>query len=119
MRISDKLLLLDKIGRELQSRFGYDEINAFLAEFNVDPPKNVTVNSKWIYSKTALQKSPTDLLIRIARELNIEDAGSKKIDPYPPENWKETKKFRLFISHISKDNEIIPLRQVAGLSHYL
>ena len=29
MRVSDKLTLIDKIGRELQARFGYGESDAF------------------------------------------------------------------------------------------
>jgi hypothetical protein len=34
MRVSDKLALIDKVGRALQAKFGYAEIDAFLAEYN-------------------------------------------------------------------------------------
>ena len=33
MRVTEKLELIDKVGRELQRRFGYSEIDAFLGEF--------------------------------------------------------------------------------------
>lgn len=46
MRVSDKLTLIDKLGRELQARSGYNEIDMFLAEFGIKLPENVSVNSK-------------------------------------------------------------------------
>ncbi|MCF2513868.1 toll/interleukin-1 receptor domain-containing protein [Sphingomonas sp. G124] len=103
MRIIDKINLIDNIGRELQSRFTYEEINGFLAEFAVSPPQNVTVNSKWIYVKTALRGVATETILKIADELGMEVSASPTSASLPPENWQDTKLFRLFISHISKD----------------
>lgn len=106
MRISEKLALIDKIGRELQSRFTTSEIDLFLAEFGVAPPKEVQVNSKWVYSKAALSGVPEATVIRIAAELDMPVSPSTGKLTQPPQNWVKTKLFRLFISHISKDKLI-------------
>ncbi len=101
MRVSDKLALIDKIGRELQSRFSYSEIDAFFAEFNIATPTNITTNSKWVYSKDALNGVDTEKVLQIADELDIEVSSSALAASTLPRNWKDTKEFRLFISHIS------------------
>lgn len=103
MRVSERLALVDKIGRELQSRFSYTDIDIFLAEFGVKPPTGVTANSKWVYSKAALQGHPDDTLLKIASELELPQGTSIIADTTPPRNWQGTTLFRLFISHISKD----------------
>lgn len=105
MRVSDKLALIDKIGRELQSRFRYDEIDAFLAEYNIDRPQGVIANSKWVYSKAALQGVPLDVIVKIAEELDIDIPRKSTSVAIPPRHWKNTNQFRLFISHISKDKD--------------
>jgi hypothetical protein len=106
MRPIEKINLVDKIGRELQSRYSYEGIDEFLAEFGVSRPQDVTVNSKWIYSKAALRGVSTDTIIRIAEELEIVVPGSPGLTALPPRNWTDTRLFRLFISHVSKDKNI-------------
>lgn len=103
MRVSEKLDLIDKIGRELQRRFAYDAIDAFLAEYNITPPKGVTSNSKWVYSKAALSGAPENVIIKIAAELDMSVSGVAGALLEPPHNWRGTKSLRLFISHISKE----------------
>lgn len=105
VRATERLQLTDQIGRELQSRYSYGEIDEFLAAFAIDPPKEVTVNSKWVYSKAALAKVPEAKLLKIASELELVVGGAGIGDPTPPQNWANTKLFRLFISHISKDKD--------------
>jgi hypothetical protein len=105
MRPAEKISLIDKIGRELQSRFTYSDIDTFLSEFHVDPPKSVTSNSKWIYSKAALQGIPIETIFRIADELGLDPVQVSHGATTPPRNWEGTNKFRLFISHISQDKE--------------
>lgn len=95
------MALIDKIGRELQARFGYTEIDTFLHEFNILPPTNVSANSKWVYSKAALHGVATEVVIKIADELDIEVPSNGISSSTQPRNWKETKEFKLFISHIS------------------
>ena len=101
MKVSAKLALISDIGRELQKRYTYKDIDVFLAGFGVATPPNFDGNSKWLYSKSALQSAPEATLIRIAAELELSVAPSTGIVP-PPKNWEETKLFRLFISHISQ-----------------
>lgn len=106
MRISDKLALIDKVGRALQAKFRYDEIDVFLAEYKIKSPSgNVGTNSKWVYSKAALQGVDTGTLLRIAEELGVEVPHSHHMGASPPRNWINTTDFRLFISHISKDKD--------------
>jgi TIR domain len=106
MRVSEKFALIDKVGRELQSRFTYVDIDAFLAEFGIKPagPAN-EYNSKWVYSKAALQGVTNDTLFRIADELDIAVPRGHVLSSAVPKNWETTSAFRLFISHISKDKE--------------
>jgi hypothetical protein len=42
-------------------------------------------------------------LLKIAEELGVEVPRGATSGLIPPRNWKDTRKFRLFISHISKD----------------
>jgi len=109
MRISEKLELIDKIGRELQSRYTYSEIDAFLAEFGVKPPVQVNSNSKWVYSKAALGGHAAATVVRIASELGLlpeSQITNEQLTPdngRPPRNWERSGSFRLFISHVSID----------------
>lgn len=104
MRATEKLELISRIGRELQRRFSYDEINGYLAEFKVTPPAPGTVGSisKWVYSKAALQGVPADIIIAIAEDLELENLHAQHGVSVAPQNWTGTTKFRLFISHIAK-----------------
>lgn len=103
MRVPEKLALIDKIGRELQSRFTFNEIDAFLAEFQIAPLENAERNSKWVYSKTALSGLDDELIIKIAGELDMPEITSKGQHVEPPRNWQNTQEFRLFISHVAAD----------------
>lgn len=107
MRATEKLELISRIGRELQSRFSYDEIDGYLAEFKITPPVPGTVgwNSKWVYSKAALQGVPADTIITIAEDLELENLHAKHGASAAPQNWTGTTKFRLFISHIAKHKD--------------
>jgi hypothetical protein len=105
MKVSDKLNLIDKIGRALQAKFTFTEIDAFLAEYKIPRPESEVErwDSKWAYSKEALQGVDTETLFKIAGDLNVEAPRGGQSVTSPPRNWKNTKQFRLFISHISKD----------------
>ena len=106
MKVSDKLALIDKVGRALQGRFRYDEIDVFLAEYKIKPPsEGVGTNSKWVYSKAALQGVDTSMLLKIAEEFGVDVPSSHQMGASPPRNWINTTDFRLFISHISKDKD--------------
>src|SRR6516164_2547275 len=65
-RISQKLDLINTIGRTLQSRYTFTEIDLYLGEFKLSPPKDATQGSKWVYAKEALRDVPLDTVIKIA-----------------------------------------------------
>lgn len=105
MRVTARLELIDKIGRELQARYGYDGIDTFLAAFGIKPPAEVSTNSKWVYSKVALKDAPPQTVVEIAKELSLQVPRDSAMSASAPRNWTGSKSFRLFISHISKDKD--------------
>lgn len=105
MRASEKLAIIDKVGRELQSRYTFAEIDAYLAEFGIDTPNEIAVNSKWVYSKDALKGVPTSKVLEVAEDLGIGAPNFAASAMSPPANWAGTNQFQLFISHISKHKD--------------
>lgn len=104
MKALDRLTLIDRIGRELQSRMGYGDIDAYLSNFGVDISKQTSgVNSKWVYTKELLADAPESTILKIANELEIDhnyamNAGSQ--ETIEATFW-EPHHFRLFLSHLS------------------
>lgn len=70
--------MVEQIGVELQKRFGFDDIDAFLAGFGLAKPENVTVNSKRIYAKAGLAPASNEIIVKVAQELDIEIPESMK-----------------------------------------
>jgi hypothetical protein len=66
MKATERLALIDRIGRELQSRYSYRQIDEYLAAHQIPEPTEVTVNSKWVYAKTALKNADIKILVKIA-----------------------------------------------------
>lgn len=112
--------LAEKIGTELQKRYTYADIDAFFAALNI-PTTNLgdwgSTNSKRVYAKAVLARVSEADLIRVADELELVSPGAPAIGVVPPANWKDTKAFRLFISHISKD-KLIATRLKSALVRY-
>jgi hypothetical protein len=107
VRASERLQIIDLIGRELQSRYGYTEIITYLAAFDIPPPPPVGVNSKWVYSKVALATAKDEVVAKIADDLGIGGSIATAIaQANPPAFWRGRPEFRLFISHISKDKGV-------------
>jgi hypothetical protein len=106
VKVSERLTIIDKIGRELQTRYRFDEIDIYLEAFGVSTPTEITVNSKWVYVKTALRNVPLQTIAKIAEDLGIGPLSKIAADANPPECWKDGTKFRLFISHIAKDKKL-------------
>jgi hypothetical protein len=103
MKVIERLSLVDRIGRELQSRMSYGEIDTYLKAHGVDTKKPTSgVNSKWVYSKELLADEQEDLIIRIANELEVPHNHvvadpSKTLEAI----FWEPFHFKLFISHLS------------------
>jgi hypothetical protein len=105
VKVSEKHAIIDKVGRELQSRYTFSEIDAYLAEFDIAPPNGVTANSKWVYAKTALAGVDLGTLARICDDLDLGAAPLIAAGSSPPAHWRDAKDFKLFISHVSKDKD--------------
>lgn len=101
--------LLERVGAELQQRYTYVDIDAFFAALGIstDNPESSWggTNSKRVYAKSILARVSEADLLRVAAELDLVPHGASA-PIAPPANWKDTKAFRLFISHISKDKLI-------------
>ena len=99
--------LLEQIGSELQSRYTYVDIDAFFAALGIDTTnagaESGGSNSKRVYAKSVLSRVPETTLLKVASELDMMPNSVTLGGALPPKNWQNTKQFRLFISHISKD----------------
>lgn len=103
MKAIDRLELVDRIGRELQSRMGYSDITAFLKAHGVDTKKPTSsVNSKWVYSKELLSDESDARIVRIATELGVPH-NHVVADPSRilEATFWESFHLRLFISHLT------------------
>jgi hypothetical protein len=103
MKRIDRLNLIDRIGRELQARMSYADIDVYLSEFGVDIKKDTpSINSKWVYTKNLLANVPDNTILKLADELKIEHdfVGPREIDLSDSKFWLAGH-FRLFMSHLS------------------
>lgn len=103
MKVLDRLELIDRIGRELQSRMSYADIAVFLKAHGVDTKKPTSgVNSKWVYSKELLVDEPDVRIVRIASELDVPH-NHVVADPTRilEATFWEPFHLRLFLSHLS------------------
>jgi len=103
LRNLDRLSLIDRIGRELQSRMSYSDIETYLKSSGVDTSKPTSgVNSKWVYTKELLADAPEDIVLRIADELELPHTYVISADKETVEaSFWEPHHFRLFLSHLS------------------
>ena len=102
MKATQRIDLISKISRELQSRYTFADIDAFLSVYEIKHPSgSPSYNSKWVYSKEALGDVSNKLLIKLAAELNVDVSGAESKIVIPPKMWETSKNFKLFISHLA------------------
>jgi hypothetical protein len=105
LRPLQRVDLIEQLGRSLQQRFTYAEIDDFLSACGIKPPQDYGgTNSKRLYSKAALRDVSDAMLLKIASELEAPTSSGPPVIT-PPRNWQSISSFRLFISHISKDKD--------------
>ena len=103
--------LLGAIGSQLQSLYTYVEIDQYFQAAQVQGLKTVlhgNTGSKRVYAKEVLSSVSNDALMRIAVDLDLDltpyrNASSVSRDQEPPGVWRGDNRFKLFISHVSKD----------------
>lgn len=103
MKVLDRLSLVDRIGRELQSRMTFGEIDTYLKAYGVNTKKPTSgVNSKWVYSKELLADETESTILRIADELSVPH-NYTVADPARTleATFWEPFHFKLFLSHLS------------------
>jgi TIR domain len=104
MRPSQKLTLIDAVARELQSRYTFNDIDIYLAEFNIPTPLGYSdFTSKATYTKQTLRGVSSATLAKIVDDLEISTQAARSLRP--PRNWPDDSQFRLFVSHISNDKD--------------
>lgn len=103
MKVLERLTLIDRIGRELQSRMSYADIDVYLKAYGVDTKKPTSgTNSKWVYVKDLLADEKDGLIVGIADELGLAHnfAIAESNSALEATFW-EPFHFKLFLSHIS------------------
>lgn len=125
MKVLERLELVDRIARELQSRMTFSEIDTYLKAHKVDIKKPTSnVNSKWVYSKELLSDEKPELILTIASELEVPHNFSVNEPPqtYEPDFW-EPFHFRLFLSHLASFKKTTSQLQAAlrayGISSFV
>lgn len=119
MKALERIDLIDRIGRELQSRMTYADIDAYFKQYGVNLKKPTSgSNSKWVYTKEMLADEKDSLLVRIADELELPHNHTvaddlKTIDAM----FWEPFHFKLFLSHLSSFKKTTSQLQ-AALSTY-
>jgi len=104
MKAIEKIELVDKIARELQSRMTYNQIETFLMAIGINcKGYEPSSNSKRIYVEEILQYESDENILKIADELKIE-YQALLVTKEEVTFWKQ-EHFRLFISHESKYKE--------------
>lgn len=110
MRVSVRLDLISRIGRELQSRYTFNELYSYLSAFRVPYLENGPTNSKWSYVKAVLDNQSNEIILKIAQDLEIDTpdlhiSSVSNNERTLPRFWKDSSRFRLFISHLAKDKD--------------
>jgi len=103
MKIIEQMNLIENIASTLQQKFTYDDVNLFLANFNVNKEFDDGKGSKRLYVKERLKGISEKELKKIADELEIDTQNLIKT---PPKNWEATSAVKAFISHTAKDKAI-------------
>jgi len=97
MKPLEKIKLIDDIGRELQSRMTFSEIDSYFETYGIPTGHAPSFNSKYVYV------IDDEIIIEIANELNIEHNFQSKIPVFKDNstNFWKTGHFKLFICHLS------------------
>ncbi len=115
----ERLSLVDRVGRELQVRMSYTDIDVYLGGHGVDTNKPTSgVNSKWVYTKELLVGESDEVVVRIANELEIPHTYTEVPgEPVAEAIFWEQRHFRLFISHLSEHKKTVGRLQRALLQY--
>jgi hypothetical protein len=101
----EKFELINLVAIDLQSRFTFSELEAFLKEFKLNTVNYPKPNSKAVWVKDILGDSSDDVVTKIGNELNIKHKALNSSDPNAGNEatfWKPGH-FKIFLSHLAKE----------------
>jgi hypothetical protein len=115
------LKLVEAVAVELQKRWTFVEIDHYFdaCQVNHRAHHHGDYGSKRVYSQSVLSLVPDNRVQMIAADLGIIQDGATAGPVDPPQNWQTTKRFRLFISHISADKLIATRLKDALAAHHI
>lgn len=104
MKKINRLNLLEELGRELQARMTFREIDIYLRAFGIDLTKKAapTGSGKRVYVKEVLADEAQETVLAIADDLGIEHGHARggDLDLTDSRFWLPGH-FKLFLSHVS------------------
>ncbi len=71
MNHRERMVLISRIGRQLQSTMTTTDINTYMSTFKVKTPNLPMADSKWVYVKEILGPVDESVIIRIAKDLGL------------------------------------------------
>ncbi len=104
MNPKTRLNLITDIALHLQSEYNTSGINLLLAGYGIKTEDVSIVNSKRIYVIDLLKSEPSEVIIKIAQDLELNIPEYKMPETKEPKANIEKK---IFISHSSKDAKIV------------
>lgn len=116
MRPAERLDTIDRIARELQSRYTFNDIDAYLQAFGISPPSHAERDSKWVYTKVALRSGANDsVVLQMAADLGLQEGLAPPDELVAPRSWSSVVGKKVFLSHLSKSKDkALRLKQCLG-----
>jgi hypothetical protein len=106
MKPAQRLDLIDEIGRELQRRYTFNDIDSYLAAYGVEPPTQGDRSSKWVYTKQALRPVASDgVVLQMAVDLGLRETSIEPDTLALPRSWQGVTDKKVFLSHLSKSKD--------------
>lgn len=109
MKKLQKIEIINLIGRELQDRMKFVEIDGYFESYGIPTNHQPTYNSKYVYVQEVLPKVKDEIILEMASELGIEHPTVSQI-PIIKESeatfWKPGH-FKLFVSHLASFKKTI------------
>lgn len=106
MKPAERLDLIDAIGRELQHRYTFGDIDAYLRAYGISAEPNADRGSKWVYVKQALRPNASDeIVLQIAIDLGLRNAVADSDLTVAPRSWDGAKGKKVFLSHLSRSKD--------------
>ncbi|TRZ45128.1 toll/interleukin-1 receptor domain-containing protein [Robertkochia solimangrovi] len=109
MKKLEKIEIIDLIGRELQERMKFVEIDGYFQSYGIPTDHQPSYNSKYVYVKEVLPKIKDEIILEIASELGIDHPAISSVPVIKESDatfWKPGH-FKLFISHLASFKKTI------------